>query len=60
MAQVYSLEQQLSNLNQGNKSVSDFFTEIKTVWDAMGDVNPLPCCICHKCTCNVTQRVHHM
>ena len=23
----------------------------------MNDIDPLPCCICNKCTCNVTQRV---
>lgn len=60
MTQVYSIEQQLSELNQGTKSVSDFFTEIKTLWDAMSDVSPLPCCTCNKCTCNVTPKVHQM
>lgn len=29
MTQIFSLEQQLADLNQGSKSVSDFFTEIK-------------------------------
>lgn len=60
MTQVYALEQQLSEMNQGSKSVSEFFTEIKTLWDAMSDASPLPHCTCNKCTCNVTQRVHQM
>lgn len=60
MTQLYSLEQQLSEMTQGNKNVSEFFTEIKTVWDAMNDVDPLPSCTCNKCTCNVTQKVHRM
>lgn len=58
MAQVFSLEQQLTDLAQGSKSVSEFFTEIKALWDAMNDANPLPLCICQKCTCNVNQKIH--
>lgn len=60
MTQVFSLEQQLSDLHQGSKSVSEFFTEIKAVWDAISDVDPLPCCTCHKCTCNVSQKVNQL
>lgn len=60
MTQVYSLEQQLSELNQGSKTVSDFFTEIKTLWDAVTDADPLPCCTFQKCTCGLTQRVYDM
>ncbi|XP_074375275.1 uncharacterized protein LOC141717023 [Apium graveolens] len=60
MTQIFTLEQQLSELSQGSKNVSDFFTEIKALWDAMSDISPLPCCTCHKCTCNVTQKVLQM
>lgn len=31
VAEIYALEQQLTELNQGSKSVSEFFTEIKTL-----------------------------
>lgn len=55
--QVYSLEQQLLDLNQGSDSISEFFTKIKTVWDSINDANPLPYCTCHKCTCNLTLRI---
>lgn len=60
MTQIFSIEQQLDDLSQGSKSVSDFFTEIKALWDAMNDISPIPCCTCNKCTCNVTHRVLHM
>lgn len=60
MAQEFSLEQQLSDLHQGSKSVFEFFTEIKVVWNAISDVNPLPCCTCTKCSCNVSQKVNQM
>ncbi|XP_056692183.1 uncharacterized protein [Spinacia oleracea] len=35
MAQVYSLEKKLAEISQGDKSVSEFLTEIKSVWDAI-------------------------
>lgn len=57
MAQVYALEQQLTDLAQGCKTVSQFFTEIKILWDAMTDASPLECCTCNKCICNVNQRI---
>ncbi|XP_074364966.1 uncharacterized protein LOC141706032 [Apium graveolens] len=44
MAQVYSLEQQLLEINQGTVSVSEFFTKIKTLWDCINDANPFPYC----------------
>ncbi|KAL8101295.1 hypothetical protein AgCh_033247 [Apium graveolens] len=56
MAQVYSLEQQLLEINQGTNSVSEFFTKIKTLWDGINDANPLPYCTCNACTCNLSQR----
>lgn len=31
VAQIYTLEQQLTELSQGSKSVSEFFSEIKTL-----------------------------
>lgn len=52
-AQTYSLKQQLSELTQGNNTVSEFFTKIKTLWDSLADVSPVPSCTCNKCTCNL-------
>ncbi|XP_074362953.1 uncharacterized protein LOC141703298 [Apium graveolens] len=57
MAQIYSFEQQLLEINQGTDSVSDFFTKIKTLWDGLNDANPLPYCTCELCTCNLSQRL---
>nr|XP_017250991.1 PREDICTED: uncharacterized protein LOC108221639 [Daucus carota subsp. sativus] len=56
-AQTYVLEQQLSEITQGSDTVSAFFTKIKTLWDGLADVSPLPVCTCQKCTCNITQRL---
>ncbi|XP_074359776.1 uncharacterized protein LOC141699868 [Apium graveolens] len=41
ITQIYSLEQQLSELTQGQQSVSEFYTKIKTLWDSIDDTQPL-------------------
>ncbi|XP_021855858.2 uncharacterized protein [Spinacia oleracea] len=56
MAQIYSLEQKLSEISQGNKTVSEFFTEIKSIWDAIEEAHPMPYFTCNNCTCNVTKK----
>ncbi|XP_074322741.1 uncharacterized protein LOC141703761 [Apium graveolens] len=60
MTQVYSLEQQLAELSQGSNNISEFFTKIKMIWDAVNDANPFPTCTCLKCTCNLEHRVYQM
>lgn len=57
MTQVFALEQQLSEVSQGSSTVSAFYTQMKTIWDSVNDVNPLPHCTCNLCTCNLTQKI---
>lgn len=59
MTQVFSLEQQLSDLRQGSDNITEFFTKIKTLWDAISDAHHLPQCTSLKCTCNLEQRIYH-
>ncbi|KAL8111231.1 hypothetical protein AgCh_019082 [Apium graveolens] len=47
IAQVYSLEQQLAEITQGQDSVSEFFTKIKILWGGVNDASPLPHCTCN-------------
>ena len=56
--QLFSLEQELSEITQGNLSVAEFYTKMKVVWDEMNVVNPLPTCTCNLCTCNLTKRIY--
>lgn len=44
-------------LTQNNQSVSEFYTKIKTVWDSIDDVNPVPTCSCTDCSCDLRQSV---
>ncbi|XP_074374270.1 uncharacterized protein LOC141714664 [Apium graveolens] len=62
ITQIYSLEQTLSELTQGQQSVSEFYTKMKTLWDSIDDTQPLPVCVCPTtaCTCNLTGKIHQM
>lgn len=59
--QLFSLQQQISELQQSpNHNVSEFYTQIKMLWDELDAAYPLPTCTCNKCTCNVVGRIHKM
>uniref|UniRef100_A0A803MB71 Retrotransposon Copia-like N-terminal domain-containing protein n=1 Tax=Chenopodium quinoa TaxID=63459 RepID=A0A803MB71_CHEQI len=56
--QLYSLQQELIDIKQGrDEPVTEFFTRIKTVWDAIDCKNPLPVCSCGNCSCGVSQKI---
>ncbi|XP_021760231.1 uncharacterized protein LOC110725064 [Chenopodium quinoa] len=54
--QIYSLQQTLSQLEQGSDSIAVFFTKIKGIWDQVSATNPIPTCNCTRCICNLTQK----
>ena len=57
MTQLFSLEQKVSEIRQGNDSVSEFYTNLKTLWDNIDDVSPLPICSCGAQQLQESQRV---
>lgn len=47
----------INNLKQGAKSVLDYFTEMKSLWEELSSHRPIPNCSCiHPCCC-VASRV---
>jgi len=46
------LRSTINNLKQGSKSVLDYFTEMKTLWQELKSHRPMPLCTCiHQCKC---------
>ncbi|XP_061364793.1 uncharacterized protein LOC133308204 [Gastrolobium bilobum] len=44
----------LFKLQQGDRSVSEYFTQLKILWDELENLRPLPSCRCDiTCTCGV-------
>lgn len=56
VTQVYTLEQKLTDITQGTQSIFEFFTQIKSIWDSIDDVNPLIYYTCGKCICEVNSK----
>ncbi|XP_061362055.1 uncharacterized protein LOC133305825 [Gastrolobium bilobum] len=43
---IADIQEDIHRLHQGNSSVSDFFIELKTLWDELDNLQPLPKCVC--------------
>ena len=57
-AQIYSLHEELSNISQeANMSITEYFTKVKSLWDELHNLNPLPTCVCNGCSFGLTKKV---
>jgi len=49
---ISTLRSSINNLKQGGKSVSEYFTEFRTLWEELNSHRPLSACSCvHQCRC---------
>jgi len=49
---VWKLKFEINNLKQGNSSVNDYFTELRSLWEVFDSHRPTPSCVCHqRCVC---------
>jgi hypothetical protein len=49
---VASLRTSINNLKQGSKTVLDYFTEMKSLWEELNSHRPMPMCTCpYPCRC---------
>ncbi|XP_057452732.1 uncharacterized protein LOC130744575 [Lotus japonicus] len=52
LIRISELQSEIYNLRQGSSTVTDFFTELKTLWEEIDGFRPLPICICNaRCPC---------
>lgn len=57
-AQIYSLHEELSNVSQeANMSITEYFTKVKSIWDKLDNLSPLPTCVYNGCSCGLTKKV---
>lgn len=63
-AQLFSLQEELNNLVQTpTMKIAEFFTKIKTLWDELDGLNPLPTCSCaaaDSCVCDIAKKCYKM
>lgn len=50
---ISELQCEIFGLKQDSRSVSEFFTALKVLWEELEAYLPTPVCVCpHRCTCN--------
>ncbi|KAJ0034274.1 hypothetical protein Pint_25490 [Pistacia integerrima] len=51
---ISDLQEEIYSFKQGDKNVSDYFTELKILWDELMIFRPLPLCTCSTpCSCGI-------
>lgn len=49
---VSRLQQEIANIKQGNRSIPEYYTELRTLWEELEQYRPMPKCNCPvACTC---------
>ncbi|KAK1415979.1 hypothetical protein QVD17_31767 [Tagetes erecta] len=54
---AYELKQTLTITHQNGSSVSAYYTKLRSLWDEIGSVRPLPSCKCGTCTCDMGKKM---
>uniref|UniRef100_A0A803M4B8 Uncharacterized protein n=1 Tax=Chenopodium quinoa TaxID=63459 RepID=A0A803M4B8_CHEQI len=55
-AQLYALQQEISGAEQDTMSISEYYNNLKKLWDELDNLCPLPTCACNNCTCSLTHK----
>ncbi|XP_050280582.1 uncharacterized protein LOC126721575 [Quercus robur] len=57
---ISQLQKHISNVMQGDSTVTSYFTMLQASWDELLNFRPLPCCSCGKCTCGVNDKINSL
>lgn len=58
MFRIADLQEDICRLSQGNLGVSEFYTELKSLWDELENFRPVPSCKCSiQCCCGALKSV---
>jgi len=53
---ISDLLQEIHSAKQGERNITQFFTDIKTIWEELEFLRPVPNCVCGKsCDCNISK-----
>ncbi|XP_071699908.1 uncharacterized protein [Rutidosis leptorrhynchoides] len=51
---AYELRRAITMIHQEHQIVSSYYTKLRSIWDEIASVNPMPSCSCNKCTCELS------
>ncbi|XP_035844952.1 uncharacterized protein LOC118491357 [Helianthus annuus] len=54
---AYELKNKIVASHQNGATVSAYYTKLRSLWDEIQSVFPIPRCICNGCTCDIGKRL---
>ena len=54
------MQKDLASISQGVLFVSDYFTNLSSLWDEIQNFNPLSFRSCEKCVCHVNDKISNL
>ena len=57
---IFQLQKNIASINQGDSSITTFFTQLKVYWDQLKIFKPNPTCTCGKFPCNMSKRIENL
>lgn len=57
---IFQLQKDIASINQGDSSITTYFTQLKVYQDELHNFRPIPTCSCGKCFCNLTQKLEDL
>ena len=57
---AYELKQSLVTIKQEGTSVSTYYTRLRSIWDEIQSVLPVPICSCNGCTCEIGKKLNNL
>ncbi|XP_074270870.1 uncharacterized protein LOC141594776 [Silene latifolia] len=58
--EIYSLKKDLGHITQDNASLVEYYSKMKTAWESLDELDPIPYCTCGamtSCTCQLLKRI---
>ncbi|XP_074297108.1 uncharacterized protein LOC141627786 [Silene latifolia] len=58
--EVYQLKKDLGHISQDNSSLIEYYSKLKTIWDSLASLDPVPLCSCgalDQCTFHLLKRM---
>ncbi|XP_061354034.1 uncharacterized protein LOC133298729 [Gastrolobium bilobum] len=57
---ISDLHDEFFRLHQGDKSISDYYTQLKILWDELENLQPTPSCKCIRPCCTIASQVRNI
>ncbi|XP_057965307.1 uncharacterized protein LOC131155874 [Malania oleifera] len=57
---IFNIQKQIVEIHHGKQSLTDYFTQLKILWDQLQNLNPFLQCTCGQCVCGINQKLQDL